>query len=90
MHLSFILYNVQSIHHKLDILQSEFNEFDILWLSQSTLTTDLMFDSFSIPERKDHTGDNYGSIMLSKKNNMHYKCRNDLEPLVLWVLIVFG
>ena len=54
-HLSFIHYNVQSIFNKLDILRTEFAEFDILafsesWLNPSIQNSDLTFDSFSQPE----------------------------------------
>ena len=46
--LSFVQYNVQSILNKLDILQAELYEFDILaftetWLNQSVNTEDLLF-----------------------------------------------
>ena len=49
--LSFVHYNVQSIYSKLEILEAELFEFDILaftetWLSPSTDTSELLLHSF--------------------------------------------
>ena len=82
--LSFVQYNVQSILNKLDILQAELYEFDILaltetWLNQSVDTEDLLFQTFNKPERKDRTGDSHGGVMLYVKENIYYKRREDLE-----------
>ena len=49
--LSFVQYNVQSILNKLDVLQAELFEFDILafsetWLSQSVTSDDLLLQSY--------------------------------------------
>ncbi|MEW8545351.1 MAG: reverse transcriptase domain-containing protein, partial [Candidatus Thiodiazotropha sp.] len=83
--LSFVHYNVQSIFSKLELLQAELSEFDILaftetWLSPSIDTNDLMFQSYSTPERKDRVGDYHGGVMIYVKDNLHYKRRVDLEP----------
>ena len=53
--LSFVHYNVQSIYSKLEILEAELFEFDILaftetWLSLSTDTSELLLHSFNTPE----------------------------------------
>ena len=61
-HLSFVHYNVQSLAPKLrDTLAAELMDFDILafsetWLNESTLSEDLLIESFSQPQRKDRVG----------------------------------
>ena len=91
-HLSFIHYNVQSIFNKLDILRAEFAELDILafsesWLNPSIQNSDLSFDSFSQPERKDRD-DSHGGVILYVRDSIPYKRRHDLEPTgieCIWV-----
>ncbi|KAH3752709.1 hypothetical protein DPMN_187335 [Dreissena polymorpha] len=68
-HLSFMHYNVQSIIKKLDILYTEFKDFDILsfsetWLTETSLTQDLYFPDFNPPERKDRPGDSHGGVLV--------------------------
>ena len=91
-HLSFIHYNVQSIFNKLDILRAEYADFDILsfsesWLNPSIQNSDLSFDSFSQPERKDRD-DSHGGVILYVRDSIPYKRRHDLEPTgieCIWV-----
>ena len=81
--LSFIHYNVQSILNKLDILQAELSEFDILaftetWLTPQIDTGDLELATYFKPERKDReTG--HGGVILYIKETLRYKRRADLE-----------
>ncbi|MEW8191406.1 MAG: reverse transcriptase family protein [Candidatus Thiodiazotropha endolucinida] len=82
--LSFVHYNVQSIYSKLEILEAELFEFDILaftetWLSPSTDTSELLLHSFNTPERKDREHDSHGGVMIYVKDCLHYKRRVDLE-----------
>ena len=82
--LSFVQYNVESIVNKLDILQAELFEVDILsftetWLNPGITTDDLLMQSYNKPERKDRTGDSRGGIMIYIKEGIYYKRRNDLE-----------
>ena len=82
--VSFVQYNVQSILDKLDILQTELFEFDILafsetWLNQSILSDNLLFQSFNRPERKDRVEDSPGGVMIYVKEGIYYKRRDDLE-----------
>lgn len=92
-HLSFVHYNVQSVSGKLDIIWTELKSFDIIgisetWLSPTTETDDLMFKSFSSPERKDRVGDNHGGLLLYIKESIHYMRRPDLELIgieCIWV-----
>ena len=69
-HLAFIHYNVQSLLPKLDILQAELYAFDIVactetWLHPAIDTDDLLFTSFSPPERKDRQRYRYGGVVLN-------------------------
>ena len=82
--LSFVQYNVQSILNKLDILQAELFEIDILsftetWLNPDIPTDDIMLQSYSTPERKDRPGDPHGGVIIYVKDGLFYKRRNDLE-----------
>ena len=82
--LSFVHYNVQSIYTKLEILQAELIEFDILafsetWLNRSVDTEDLILGSYQSPERKDREGDDHGGVIIYVKEGIYYKRRNDLE-----------
>ncbi|MCG8113228.1 MAG: endonuclease/exonuclease/phosphatase family protein, partial [Candidatus Thiodiazotropha taylori] len=82
--LSFVHYNVQSIYTKLELLQAELIEFDILafsetWLNHSIDTEDLTLQSYQSPERKDRVGDSHGGVIIYVKEGIHYKRRNDLE-----------
>ena len=83
-YFSFIHYNVQSILPKLDILLTEFKDFDILafsetWLSPAVSSDDVLLDSFHVPERKDRLNDNHGGVILYVKNKYFYRRRTDLE-----------
>ena len=82
--LSFVHYNVQSIFSKLELLETELIEFDVLaftetWLSPSTDTNEVLLHSFNTPERKDREGDNHGGVMIYVKDCLHYRRRADLE-----------
>ena len=96
-HISFIHYNVQSVHSKLDHLYTELHEFDIIalsetWLSQATSDSDLHFTSFHPPERKDRTFNNYGGVLLYVKDNLFYRRRLDLEIInieCIWIELKF-
>ena len=82
--VSFVHYNVQSIYTKLELLQAELIEFDILafsetWLNHSVDTEDLILESYQSPERKDREGDNHGGVNIYVKEGIYYKRRNDLE-----------
>ena len=67
--LSFVHYNVQSILNKLDILEAELFEFDILaftetWLNPTVQSDDLVFQTFHKPERKDRRSDHFGGLLM--------------------------
>ena len=83
-HLSTVDYNVQSITFKIDILLTQFSQFDIIsftetWLSDNCPASDLSFPFFHAAERKDRVADRYGCVMVYVKDNISYVRRNDLE-----------
>ena len=68
-------YNIQNIFSKLEILQVELSEFDILAFTE----TWLLLHSYKIPERKDRAGDNHRGVLIYVKDSLYYKRREDLE-----------
>ena len=71
--LSFVQYNVQSILNKLDVLQAELFEIDILsftetWLYPDIPTEDIMLQAYNTPERKDRPG--HGGVMIYVKDGI--------------------
>ena len=61
-YFSLVHYNIQSIRSKLDILKTELIHFDILafsetWLDNKVSNDDIRFPNYSLPERKDRSGD---------------------------------
>ena len=96
--LSFVHYNVQSILNKLDILEAELFEFDILafsetWLNPTVQSDDLVFQTFHKPERRDRRSDHFGGLLLYVKSGIFYKRRSDLEVNgieCIWIEVVLN
>lgn len=92
---SVVHYNVQSLLHKVDIIEPELSNFDLIsltetWLNNSILNQDLAFKDFQLPFRRDRISDSYGGIAVYVKNGIPSKRRNDLELLsieCLWLEI---
>lgn len=90
---SVVHYNVQSLLHKVDIIEPELSNFDVIsltetWLSDSILTQDLAFNEFQLPFRRDRVGDSYGGIAVYVKNGIPSTRREDLELIsieCLWL-----
>ena len=88
-------YNVQSLLHKVDIIEPELSNFDLIsltetWLTNSILNQDLAFKDFQLPFRRDRIGDSYGGITVYVKNDIPSKRKNDLElisSVCLWLEI---
>ena len=83
-HLSFVHYNVQSLLPKIDLLQAELQNFDIIaltetWLHAGIDTEELMLQPFNPPERKDRQTDRHGGVILYIKEGINYRRRHDLE-----------
>ena len=96
--LSFVHYNVQSILNKLDILEAELFELDILaftetWINPTVQSDDLVFQTFHKPERKDRRSDHFGGLLLYVKSGIFYKRRSDLEINgieCIWIEVVLN
>ena len=92
-HLSLVHYNVQSLFNKLDIIQVELPNFDIIALSETLLkppmdTSDITLSHYHSPERKDRIRDGYGGVIVFIKDSFSYKRRLDLEVLdveCIWI-----
>ena len=81
---SLVHYNVQSLYNKVDILQPELSSFDLIsltetWLNDSILNTELSFNNFQMPFRRDRIGDSHGGIAVYVKEDIPCKRRLDLE-----------
>ena len=94
-YLSFVHYNIQSLLPKLDLLSLELKHYDLIaftetWLNKDLPSSEILFDLYKEPERKDRD-DSYGGVALYIKNNVFHKRRSDLEiPGVecIWVELV--
>ncbi|MES9992770.1 MAG: endonuclease/exonuclease/phosphatase family protein, partial [Candidatus Thiodiazotropha sp.] len=80
---SVVHYNVQSITNKLDLIETEFRNFDVICLTETWLdirTSDdlLDFKDFKL-YRRDRIGDSHGGICVYVRNNIYSCRRNDLE-----------
>ena len=92
---SVVHYNVQSALHKIDFLESELANFDLIsitetWFNQSISNADVNINGFRAPFRKDRLGDGYGGVAVYIKNDIPCIRRTDLEILnieCVWVEI---
>ncbi|MCG8113299.1 MAG: endonuclease/exonuclease/phosphatase family protein, partial [Candidatus Thiodiazotropha taylori] len=80
---SIVQYNVQSISNKLNLIEAELRNFDVIcltetWLDQRTTDDDLYLEEFKL-FRRDRPGDNHGGICVYVRKNMYSKRRADLE-----------
>lgn len=80
---SIVHYNVQSIVNKLDLIESELQNFDVIcltetWLDQRTRDDNLSINGFKL-YRRDRPGDNHGGICVYVRNNIYSSRRNDIE-----------
>ena len=77
-------YNVQSLLQKIDIIEPELPNFDLVsltetWLNERVLTQDLAFNNYRLPFRRDPVGDSHGGMVAYVKENIPCKRRHDLE-----------
>ena len=75
---------VQSFANKIDIIEPELTDFDIIsltetWLNDSIPNEDLKFNEFQAPFRRDRIGDSHGGIIVYVKKDIPCKRRIDLE-----------
>ena len=88
-YLSVLHYNVQNLRNKVDLIQSECSNFDIIALTESWLDTSVENDAISMksfhpPERKDRHYDYHGGVIVYVKESLYYKRRSDLGNRVTW------
>ena len=91
---SIVHYNIQSLTNKLDIIESELCNFDIIcltetWLYDRTLNNNLSLIQYDL-YRRDRVGDYHGRICIYVKQNIYSRRRQDLEFTnieCLWVEI---
>ena len=65
-------FNIQSLANKIDIIESELKDFDIIcltetWLDRRISDTDIELSGFKLPYRRDRQGDNHGGICVYVK-----------------------
>ena len=77
-------YNVQSLVNKVELIEGELHDFDVVcltetWLDMRTLNDDLKLNGFRVPYRRDRPGDNQGGICVYVKESIYSQHRPDLE-----------
>ena len=75
--------NVQSILNKIDMIQSELQQFDLIsitetWLDKIISDDEIIFNGFNL-FRRDRVGDRYGGVFVFVKRELYAKRRIDLE-----------
>ena len=85
---SIVHYNVQSAARKIDLLESELSNFDVIsitetWFTPNMICSDINKNGFRAPFRKDRTEDGHGSFAVYVKNEISCKRRHDLEIVAL-------
>lgn len=92
---SVVHYNVQSILNKLDLIETELCNFDVIsitetWLDQRTSDSDLNIKGYNL-YRRDRPGDNHGGICVYVRDNI-YSCRRNAIELpnieCVWVEVI--
>ena len=82
--LSIIHLNARSIKHKLDLIEAESQNLDIVtvsetWLSSSVSNNDILIHNFLPPIRCDRRNDPHGGVAIYVKNTIHCRARPDLH-----------
>lgn len=83
-YISLFHLNIQSIYNKLDIINGNLYDFDILcftetWLNQSFSDDQIVLNGFQKPYRCDRVGRIGGGVIVYCKENLISSRRNDLE-----------
>ena len=81
---SFVHLNVQSLATKIDLLDCELRNIDILcftetWLNESIKTGDICLEDFHPPIRKDREGRLGGGVAVYINSDFHMRHRQDLD-----------
>ncbi len=82
--LSIIHINARSLRRKLDLLDSEVTDHDVITISETWLSADIKNNEISIngyhpPVRKDRSDDPHGGVAIYVKNSLICKERHDLS-----------
>ena len=82
--LSVIHINARSLRRKLDLLDSEVTDHDVITISETGLSADIKNNEISIngyhpPVRKDRSDDPHGGVAIYVKNSLICKERYDLS-----------
>ena len=75
---SVVHYNVQSLLQKIDIIEPELSNFDLVsltetWLNERVLTKDLAFNNYRLPFRRDRVGDSKVELLSMLRKTFHVK-----------------
>ena len=75
---SVVHYNIQSLYTKIDQLQTDLSQFDIIafsetWISPSIKDTYTIFLNYQSPFRKDRLDNNYNGIKVYIRHNFPFK-----------------
>ncbi|MCG8113641.1 MAG: endonuclease/exonuclease/phosphatase family protein, partial [Candidatus Thiodiazotropha taylori] len=81
---SLVHYNVQSLRNKIDQIQIELSQFDVValtetWLSPAISNDTIKMLNYQDPFRKDRQINNYGGVLVYVRENIPCKRRHDLE-----------
>ena len=71
-------YNVQSLLQKIDIIEPDLSNFDLVsltttWLNERFLTQDLAFSIYRLPFRRDRVGEAIVELLSMLKKTFHVK-----------------
>ena len=81
-------YNVQSAARKIDLIESEYSNFDVIsitetWFTPNIISSDININGFRAPCRKDRTEDGHGGVAVYIKNVISCKRWHGLEIVAL-------
>ena len=83
-YFSMVHYNVHSMLPKLDAVEFELNNFDVIvvpetWLNQTIPYNDISIRGYKVLYRYDRQNDNHGGVAVYVNDNIYTKRRLDLE-----------
>ena len=92
---SIVHYNVQSLAYKVELIEGEVHDFDVIcltetWRDMRTHNDDLKLNDFNVPYRHDRPADNHGGIRVYVKESIYSQHRPNLEVndvKCLWIEI---
>ena len=92
--LSVVYYNVQSLANKVELIEAELHDFDVICLTETWFgirtRNDLKLNNYNAPYILDRPGDNHGGIYVFVKESIYSQHRTHLEVNdveCLWIKI---